>query len=97
MFDIFVSSFLSGTISSKWLKYLEGTIEHLDLSYNRFGGLFFNRMKCRLLGPTLRHLKISGNAFVGKSPNITGLVSDLQKNCTNDYFYCYFQTIPQVQ
>ena len=37
-----------GTISTKWMEPLRGTIETLDLSYNRFGGLFFTPQRCQV-------------------------------------------------
>ena len=65
--NIFNNHF-DGPISSKWYAPLKDTIETLDLSYNRFVGKFFTPNVCRMLGPTLRQLKVSGNAFVGSLP-----------------------------
>ena len=57
-----------GVIESAWLAPLKNTIETLDFSYNRFGGIFFTKEVCQLFGNTIKHLKLSGNNFVGSLP-----------------------------
>ena len=62
------NNIFDGIIEKEWLEPLRGSIESLDLSYNRLGGLFLTDFSCKLLGPTIKHLKVSGNAMVGSLP-----------------------------
>ena len=61
-----------GTIEQAWLTSLVGSIEKLDLSYNRFGGPVLTKVFCEQLGPTLQSLSLSGNQFVGSIPETFG-------------------------
>ena len=61
-----------GTIEKEWLASLAGSIEKLDLSYNRFGGPVLTPDFCEKLGPTLQSLSLAGNQFVGKIPEAFG-------------------------